>query len=600
MDLKDIETTSNWELYQKGKSYLYMQNAYSDTDLNFRMYNGNQNEGIKVKSIEPIQLNFIKPIVKYKVAVINQNLWGIVYNSENFEDNGFLETAIELCKVLNQQANNFWEKDRMDHKVKRISKNAAINDESIVYFNYDEEEKRPKSEILSKVDIYYGDEQNDEIQEQPYILIRQRKTVSQAREFAKKNKVSADDIEKIIGDNQTFEESGENSKYELDDKVTLITKLYKKNKNVYYTISTEYVDIVKDVDSQLKRYPLAHFIWEEKEGSARGEGEVRQYIHNQIEVNKTLMRRALVTKITAYPQKIARIDKIDNKESLDQVGGIIKVRGNDVDDVKKVFGIVQPSQMSPDVQALQKDLIETTRNLANAGDIATGSVNPDTASGRAILAVQNASQQPLSDQQEELKDLVEQIALIWLDMIITYNQNGLVMQYKQKNPQTGEETIVPIKVTSEELQQLKASVKIDITPKSAYDKYARELSLENLLKSGYFNTQRLPELELYASVLPDDSTMPKQALLEIIKKEKEKQAYIAKVDVQTQRMFQNANQFINSDPDSQASRIAEAQQNIQNTQTVSNEPIINNGQLDNTKQNNKLVSLPNKTKKKIK
>lgn len=574
MDLKDIEITSNWELYQKGKSFLYMTNAYTDTDLNFRMYNGNQNEGIKVKSIEPLQLNFIKPIVKYKVAVINQNLWGIVYNSENFENNGFLETANELCKILNQQANNFWEKDRMDHKIKRISKNAAINDESVVYFNYDIEEKRPKSEVLSKVDVYYGDENNDEIQEQPYILIRQRKTVSQVRDLAKLNKVSKDDIEKIIGDNSTFEESGENAKYELDEKVTLITKFYKKNKSVYYTISTQYVDIVKDVNSQLKRYPIAHMCWEEKEGSARGEGEVRQYIPNQIEVNKTLMRRALVTKVTAYPQKVAKMDNINNKESLDQVGGIIKVTGNNVDDVRKVFGIVQPAQMSPDVQALQKDLIETTRNLANAGDIATGSVNPDTASGKAILAVQNASQQPLTDQQEELKDLIEQIALIWLDMIVTYNQNGLVMQYRQKDSQTGEETITPVKVPAEALQQLKASVKIDITPKSAYDKYARELSLENLLKGGYFNIQKLSELEVYASVLPDDSTMPKKELLEAIKKEKEKQEYIAQLDTQTQQMFQNANQFINADPDSQASRIAEAQQNIQQSQQQ-NIPINN-------------------------
>lgn len=563
MDLKELKTTTNWQLYEKGKSYMYLKNMYTDTDLNYRMYNGNQNKGIKVQSIEPIQLNFIKPIVKYKVAVLNQNLWAIVYNNENFEDNDFKDTANQLCKILNQKANNIWEKDRMDHKIKRIAKNAAINDEAIAYFYYDLNLGIPVSEILSKVDVYYGDENNDDIQSQPYIIIRQRKSVIEARNIAKFEGISQKDLDKIIGDNQTFEESGEASKDEVDDKVTILTKFYKENGNVIYSKSTQYVDIIKDKNSQLTRYPLAHMIWEEKEGSARGEGEVRQYIPNQLEVNKTLMRRALVAKITAYPQKIAKIDAIENKDALDQVGGIIKVRGQNVEDVRKMFSITQPAQMSPDVQALQNDLIQTTRNLANAGDIATGSINPESASGKAILAVQNASEQPLIDQVDELKDFVEQTALIWLDMIITYNPNGITMKYTQKDPQTGEDISVPVKIPAEALQQLKASVKIDITPKSAYDKYARELSLENLLKGGYFSPQKLQELEIYADVLPDDSTMPKQDLLEAIKKEKEKQLQIAQIDAQTQQMFQNANQFINADPDAQASRMQEAQQNIQ-------------------------------------
>lgn len=69
-------------------------------------------------------------------------------------------------------------------------------------------------------------------------------------------------------------------------------------------MATRYLDIIKDENSGLTRYPIAHMLWEDKEGSARGEGEVRNLIANQIEVNKTLMRRALVAKQTAYPQKL--------------------------------------------------------------------------------------------------------------------------------------------------------------------------------------------------------------------------------------------------------------------------------------------------------
>lgn len=561
MDLKELKETEVWQLYQRGKSYLYMMNVYSDTDKNHRMYNGNQWEGLKIKSIEPVQLNFIKPVVKYKVAVINQNLWGIVYNPDNFEED-FRDTASQLCKLLNLKAANIWEKDRMDIKIRKISKEAAINDEAPMYLRYDNDKKMPISEKISKNDIYYGDENNSEIQTQPYILIRQRKSVIEARNLAASEGVPKEELEKIIGDNQTWEEAGDQAKYEVDDKVTIITKFYKNNGKVYYTMATRYLDIIKDENSGLTRYPIAHMLWEDKEGSARGEGEVRNLIANQIEVNKTLMRRALVAKQTAYPQKIVNVDAIENPSAVDTVGGTIKVKGKQVEDVKKMFAITQPMQMSSDVELLQNDLIKTTRELAGAGDITTGAVNPETASGKAILAVQNALQQPLVEQMASLKDFIEQIALIWLDMIITYNPNGLILQDKSINQITGEETITPIKVNEEALTKLKASVKIDITPISAYDKYAQELSMENLLKGGWFSPQKIGQLETYAEALPDNSTMPKQQLLELIKKVKAKQEYIAQIQAQMQMQTQRANQFLQNDPDAQASQMAEAQQRI--------------------------------------
>lgn len=561
MDLKELKGTEVWQLYQRGKSYLYMMNVYSDTDKNHRMYNGNQWEGLKIKSIEPVQLNFIKPVVKYKVAVINQNLWGIVYNPDNFEED-FRDTASQLCKLLNLKAANIWEKDRMDIKIRKISKEAAINDEAPMYLRYDNDKKMPISEKISKNDIYYGDENNSEIQTQPYILIRQRKSVIEARNLAASEGVPKEELEKIIGDNQTWEEAGDQAKYEVDDKVTIITKFYKNNGKVYYTMATRYLDIIKDENSGLTRYPIAHMLWEDKEGSARGEGEVRNLIANQIEVNKTLMRRALVAKQTAYPQKIVNVDAIENPSAVDTVGGTIKVKGKQVEDVKKMFAITQPMQMSSDVELLQNDLIKTTRELAGAGDITTGAVNPETASGKAILAIQNASQQPLVEQMASLKDFIEQISLIWLDMIITYNPNGLILQDKSINQITGEETITPIKVNEEALTKLKASVKIDITPISAYDKYAQELSMENLLKGGWFSPQKIGQLETYVEALPDNSTMPKQQLLELIKKVKAKQEYIAQIQAQMQMQTQRANQFLQNDPDAQASQMAEAQQRI--------------------------------------
>ena len=116
-------------------------------------------------------------------------------------------------------------------------------------------------------------------------------------------------------------------------------------------------------------------------------------------------------------------------------------------------------------------------------------------------------------------------------------------------------------------EKLKGTVKIDVTPVSAYDKYARELSLENYLKAGFFTPQRVSELKYYAESLPDDSYAPKQRLLEICDEIQQEQEKIAEINAQAQLQQQRANQFLSGTPDTQASMINDAM-NINNEAAV--------------------------------
>ena len=575
MDLREIIETPIWQLYEKGQAYHRQTGIYVDTDRNYRMYNGNQWEGAKLgEGVEPVQKNFIKPIVKYKVSVIHDNLYAIIYSSQNYENREFRSAAERYCKMLNGYAARIWEKDKMDFKGRRITKDAAINDEGIIYINFDKENMIPVNEIIKKSEIYYGNENDDEIQNQPYILIRKRMTVLGAIELALAEGMSEAKTELIIGDNDNFEESGEAAKVELDNMVTVIYKFYKKNGTVRYSISTKWVDICEDVDTGLSLYPIAHFIWEEKEGSARGEGEVRYLIPNQIEVNRTEMRRVLTVKLQAYPSKVVDISKISNPQALNTVGGTIKTNGQPVDDVHKVVGVIQPAQMSPDVKMLQEDLINVTRDLAGAGDTATGQVNPEDASGRAILAVQQASQAPMTEQKESYKNFIEDIAKIWLEYLIVHAVDGVNLEEEVTDPNTGEETIQLVNVPQSALKQLQATVKIDITPKSVYDRFAQEQTLENLLLQGFFNAQRLSEFEAYVEALDDDSVAPKQKLQGIIDRMKEEQRKIAMIQAQAQMMQQRAMQFLGDDVDGQARTIADAESQLEAQAMAQNESAL--------------------------
>lgn len=558
MDLREIRETPIWGLYEKGRNYHRMTGIYTDTDRNYRMYNGNQWEGAKLGDVEPVQKNFIKPIVKYKLSVIHDNLYAIVYSSQNYENREFRKEAERYCDMLNRFASNVWERDKMDFKGRRVTKDAAINDEGILYVYWDAEKMTPVNEIIKKNDIYYGNENDDDIQAQPYILIRKRLPVVNATELALANGMSEDKVELIIGDNDTFEESGDAAKQEVDDMVTIVYKLYKKDGTVHFSMATRWVTIAEDMDTGASLYPVAHLVWEEKEGSARGEGEVRYLIPNQIEVNKTEMRRVLTVKQQAYPMKVADKTRIANPAAVNTVGGVVWTNSNTVDDVRKIIGTIPPAQMSPDVVKLQEDLINVTRDLAGAGDTATGQVNPESASGRAILAVQQASQAPMTEQKESYKNFIEDVARIWLELLIINSVDGISMEEETTDPMTGEEIIQMITVPQSVLEQLKANVKIDITPKSVYDRFAQEQTIENLMMNGLFSAQRVGELKIYYKVLPDDAVAPKTAIGEAIEYIEEEQRRIATIEAQAQMMQQRAQQFLMGDPDEQASMMSDA------------------------------------------
>ncbi len=560
MNEKELKETETWQLFEKGRDYLRLMNVYNDTDRNYQFYNGDQWEGAKIDGIEPVQYNFIETIVDYKLGKINANEWGIVFSSDNF-DRDFRPMAEKTCELLNKKARKVWERDKMDAKVRIFTEDSAVNSEGIIYADYDLDNQSPINEVLNKCDVHYGNEQSEDIQSQPYILVSKRVSVIEAREFAKSNGATEEEIAYICGDNDSFESAGKDAKYEKDPMCTIVTKMWKEKGTVWFSKSVKYLEISKAKDSKLTLYPLVHFLWKHKKGSARGEGEVKYLIPNQLEENKTLARSALSIKQNAYPQKVADISKIVNPSAIGQVGGVIKAQGA-VDNVKNIFGYVEPAQMSADVFKFMSDLISVTREIRNASDIATGGINPEDASGRAILAVQQASEQPLAKQTFGLKDAIEDLARIWLDQWTVYTPEGMTLEEEIVDEETGETYTQLVQIPESVLTNLRGSVTVDITPKSAYDKYAKEVSIENLLKAGYFNAQRLSELKTYVQLLDDDSVMPKNKLEEAISIMEDEQMKIAQMRADAQTMQMRANAYLNATPDDQAQQVAEAGQQV--------------------------------------
>lgn len=530
--IEKIEETDLWQLYQRGVTYNKTVNLYEKTNKCWRFYHGNQWQGLKSDSIEPVTYPIIEPIVNYKVATINQNLWGIHYSSENFDNLDTREIFKNACELLNKRIARVWERDQMDYKIRLVSRDSAVVSEGVIYVRYDEETQDPTNELLDNTDICYGNENSSDIQSQPYIIIKLRRPVTQVREMALNEGVSELETELIVGDQDYNEQAGDNAVREVNDMVTVLIKLYKKDGTVHFEKATKYLTIQKEEDTGLKLYPLEHMIWKEVKGYSRGVGEVEHTIPIQLEINKTLMRRCLIVKMFAYPKAVVNTKIIKNYKDADKVGVTLRAEDMTADDVRKAFSYTTPANMSNDVNVLQNEMITKTRELKNASELATGNVNPENASGRAILAVQQASNLPLNEHTLAIKTFIENLGKIYLDMWTTYADEGLnIISETKKDGKLIEE----IKnIAKNVLEQLKASCKVDITPKSPYDKMAVEQSLENLLSNN------LITLEEYTNALDDDSVMPKQKLEDILKVRQEKEAQIQQEKLKANNMINNA------------------------------------------------------------
>lgn len=536
---KETSVTTVWEEYERGVQYNYQQQLYEKSKRNYNFYHGNQWEGAKLSGIQPITLNIIKSIVKYKVGVVKTNAYQIYFNSDTYDTQEERSKLEDLCRMLNNYANRLWEKNKVNKIVRNCVNDACIDNEGIIYFYSDPESDNILCEQVDRTNIYYGNENDDDIQNQPYIIISFRRTVEETKREAEANKIDKSEIDLIVADQDIEEQSGRDKRTtEITPMCLVLLKLYKKDGKIWAKKCTKLATVMKDVCLDIDLYPVAHILWERVKGSARGQGEVEYLIPNQIEINKTATRRALAVKLVAFPKLVANTKYIANTKALSKVGTTIEVNELNADDVNKVVNYLKPASISADAYNLQKELEEDTQNLAGAGDTVTGNVDPTQASGKAILAVQQASQQPINEQVEYYKDFIEDIARIWYAMLKANSVDGITLIDEKKNYETNTTEEEVYKMSYKELNKYDFNIKIDVTPKSPFDKYAMEMSLENLLGAGQIN------FEEYVNALPEDSTMPKSKLKEILKDREEKENIFNQIEKRGNELNNAMNQVM--------------------------------------------------------
>lgn len=576
---EELKCTDTWNLLEVGKNFFRLHNYYEEGRENYNLYKGKQWERlIKPQGgIEPITLNIIKVIVKFKINVLYMNDYKVDINPDVTLYNDETEKIASITRGLTNYINKMWEKTQTGKTVKSIIKSACINTEGIIHFWI--ENNLIESEEIDKNNIYFGNESEENIQKQPYILVTFRKSVEEVKRLARKyrdeerNSLTDEQIDEfIVSDIDYYEEQGqEYMTTEISPMCNIVMK-YKRHEDgkVYISASTRLIDILEEQSTERKLYPFAHFVWDPEKGTARGCSEIQSIKNNQYEINKTATRRAISVLLTSFPKVVVDKKYVKNSKALSGAGGIIELYDMRADDVRKVVSYLNPTSISSDATNLQNELMTTTRELAGAGDTATGNVDPTEASGKAILAVQNATKEPLNEQLDSYKYFLEDCAKIQCEMIKVNFVNGLTLYTQQETIDDMGQTQKydkPFIVTQKDLEEVEMSTKIDITPQTPYDRLAREMTLEN-----FFMKDKIT-LDEFVEALSENSSYPKDKLITILTRRADKRNKIAQIQQKVEALYGAVQQEMISQEGAMSNEMSQMQ-NARNDSGLSQEQQI--------------------------
>ncbi|MEA4831913.1 MAG: hypothetical protein VB118_04760 [Oscillospiraceae bacterium] len=530
--------TEIWRQYQDGKDYFNQINLNNRADKCFHFVAGDQWYEVPTGDENPAVLNILRPIMKNSTAMVGQNNMTIHYSSMDFSEHR--QQYTELCDKLNAHAIRVWERTKMDMVVWDVIQDAFTAGDSFLYF-FDSGEgdngqsdnyigREIKVRQLDTTNVMLADENNPLIQEQPYILIIQRRYLRDVIAEAKGNGISQEEIDRITYDDETEDEI--NGEIEVDNKqkITTIIRFQKKDGIVNVCRSTKTVVYQQEEPIEgMTLYPIAKYTWNPIKGQARGMGDIWYLIPAQISVNVNYYRFDQNVKETAFPKLAYNAQAIDQPsiENLSTPGAKIAMRDSRGKNITELIQYLQAPQISPYAKDVWQELIQLTRELSGAGDNLEN-INPEQASGAAINAAREAKALNVNAQVAAYKQFIEDTAHIWFDMWLAYNPNGMEIVSKGEDGTESSEI-----VSADELRAAKIYVKIDVSPSNPYSKLSAELTLQEL-----FNAQAIT-IDEYVDALDDDSAVPKTKLKEILdRREKQQQDAAAQKIVELTQIIQ--------------------------------------------------------------
>ena len=515
--------------YRAGVDYkrqLGDRGLYEQSRINERFYAGDQWHGVNCGDSRPlVRHNIIKRIGDYKMAVVGATPVAVRFSAEGVPLTPALKQQVEshraalreggkadalspavaaqsMAAALTDYFATTAARLKLEDLKQRVLRNAYISGTGVLYTYWDDrvrtglyaDEARTTpiggdiaAEVLEVEQVYPGDPTLEDVQQQPYILIAQRRPVAQLRRLAKSNGCRAWQF--IRGD----EQEGEGGH------ATLLTRFWKEWGEDGATCIVKAMQVCGNVivrsawDMGVGLYPLALFRWEERRHHCYGESEIPHLIPNQIAINRTVSAGVWAVMMMGMPIMLVNGDVVTQPITNDP-GQVIPVYGSG-EEVRDAVRYVDPPAFSAQLDANVQNLIRDTMTQAGVSATLLGDVEPHNTS--AIIAVREASLMPLTMLQNRFYTFVEEVARIWLEFWLSlYGERALKL--------TDRHGVWYMPFSAPTCRALLPDIRVEVGAGENFSEQKTVETLDSLYQSGVLNKRQylsrlprglVPELE---------------------------------------------------------------------------------------------------------
>jgi hypothetical protein len=464
----------------------------------------------------------IKQIENHKVAsVMNENI-KMVFSASEVAEEGSPE--FEAADLYTRYADTTWEEVKQQDLNEEALESAANVGTGVWHYYFDANQYGGNKlkyqgklcgEVIDPVNYFPGNPQNRNVQQQPYNIITYRDLVANVRKEAESNGIGAEMLALIKSDSETQDQAYDLAKKELadKDKLTVITKYWKENGEVYFLKVASGVVVKPKTNTRLKLYPLIVTQWERRKRSIFGVGDTEILIPNQKALNLLIAMQILSTQLTGWPKVI--VDRaIVQGQVTNTPGEIINVNsGGGNNNVGNAIQYLYPGSVPNSSFNLIDSILSKTKEVAGANESALGETGGSQLNASAIMMLQKASSVPLESIKRRFYQAMEDTGNVWLDMWrVYYNTDRLVtVKNDDGNPESAT-------FNGEKYKDVEMRMKVDIGPSSSYSETLMMTSLDKLFDTGNIT------LEMYLKYAPQNVIPFKERLLKDIQAEQEQQA----------------------------------------------------------------------------
>lgn len=501
--------------YDKGVMFNTQIGLYDTVTENENFFIGKQWEGVEANGLPTPVFNFLKRVTLFQIATISSDNLSMQATPLNSTSRYGLADLEQVTDVINKQFAEIFERNKIVTKVREFMRNAAVDGDGATYSWFDPDMETGQeakggiiTEIIENTRIIFGNPNERNVQQQPYIIIPMRKQVEYVKNLAEKNGVKKDDIDSIRADSEAY---GNKMDALTDDRVSMYIYLYRDfdTGTIHSYKCTQNVELEEDKDTELKHYPITWMNWDYIQDSYHGQALISQLLPNQKFVNKAFAMAMISLMTTAYPKIVydkTRIPKWDSR-----VGAAIGVNGGDMNSIAK---IIDPAQISPQISQFIDLAVNYTQNFMGASDAALGDTRPDNTS--AIIALQRASNAPLELVKLNMYESIEDLGRIYLDMMrVYYGTRYVQVKFLSKQEMNNQPLGMSIQDTNFNkpfdfsiLNEIPMSLKLDVGASSYWSEITTVQTLDNLLMQGKI------ELVDYLERIPEGYVSKKQELID--------------------------------------------------------------------------------------